>query len=85
VVFLEITKVKKTTYKIFQVAVDFFTFNERYKQIRQKFSDQGFDCFICKRPFKPGEKIGLVVTNKGNKVVCRKCAEKVSKELLENG
>jgi hypothetical protein len=78
---MEITKVKKTTYKILNVVVDLITFDEHYVKMRQKYNYQGFSCFICNKRFELNEKIGLIFTDKGNKAVCRKCAEEVKGEL----
>lgn len=83
---MEITRTKTTTYKITQVAIDFLEFNERFVQLRKNFKYQGFQCFNCRKKFEIGEKISLIFTGKGNKLVCKKCGtdiqEQLNKEVL---
>lgn len=77
----EIVKTKTTTFKVLQVGIDFLTFNESYRRIRSNFKYKGFQCYACDKNFVDGEKISLVITNRGNKVICRSCAKKFSEEL----
>ena len=77
----EITKTRTTTYKITQVAVDFHVFDERWRNIRGEYRYKGFDCFVCHKKFEDGERIGLILSSKGNKVVCQKCATKIEEQL----
>lgn len=77
----QITKTRTTIYTITQVAIDFLTFNEKYRQIRNGLGYKGFECYACNRAFEAGEKISLVFTDKGNKVVCQECALKFKREL----
>lgn len=79
----EIKVVKTTTYHIQGVVIDFMKFDARYRSIRGNMKYKGFSCFSCKRDFVDGEDIGLIMTSKGNKVVCKSCAEKIEEELLE--
>lgn len=77
----EIKKIKRTTYRIYQIGINLFLFNENYRQIRGGAKYKGFSCFSCNRKFEDGEDISLAVTNKGNKTLCIKCAVKFKKEL----
>jgi peptide subunit release factor 1 (eRF1) len=77
----KITKTKTTTYNIIQVAVDFLVFSERFREIRGNMRYKGFECYACNKPFKDGEGISLVITDRGNRVVCRECGMKFKKEL----
>lgn len=78
---MEIIKTKNINYKISQVVLDCFEFNEKFKEIRSSHKYKGFKCFICNKSFEMGEKISLIITNKGNKTVCNYCAEKIKSEL----
>lgn len=78
---LQIIKTKTTVYNVTQVGIDFMEFSERYRQIRGKFKYKGFECYSCNKDFKDGEKISLIITNKGNKTVCRQCGMKFKEEL----
>jgi transcription elongation factor Elf1 len=77
----QIKKTRTTIYTIKQVAMDFFTFNERFREIRQRSENKGFKCYACNKPFKDGEKISLIFTDRGNKMVCHTCGENFKKEL----
>lgn len=77
----QIIKTKTTIYNITQVAVDFLIFGNRFKEIRNKFKYKGFECYSCNKPFKDGEKVSLILTDKGNKTVCHECGQKFKKEL----
>ena len=81
----EIVKMRTTRYVITQVAVDFLTFNERYREIREPMRYQGFECYNCGCLFQDGEKLSLAITSKGNKVVCRACGEMFHAELDQVG
>ncbi len=77
----EIVKTKTTRYEITNVAIDFLTFDENWRRIRKNRKYKGSQCYNCYTAFKDGEKMSLVFTNKGNKIVCRGCGESFKKEL----
>jgi hypothetical protein len=81
----EITKTRTTTttYKITHVIVDFCAFNNAWRRIRGNMRYKGFDCFLCHKKFEDGERMGLMFTIKGNKVVCQKCGTEIEKQLAE--
>lgn len=76
-----ITKVRTTVYNITHVAIDLLTFDEQFREIRNNYRYKGFECYACNRPFKDGEKISLIFTDKGNKTVCHECGTKFKTEL----
>jgi len=78
---LEIVKTRTTKYAIQQIGLDFLIFDENYRRIRQNFKYQGFECYICGKHFTDGDKISLIITNKGNKFVCHDCGIAIQKEL----
>lgn len=80
----EIIKTKTTTYKVIQIGLDFLTFDQSYRRIRSGARYKGFQCYACNKKFVDGEKISLAITDKGNKVLCRSCAEQFNKELEES-
>ena len=82
----EIIKTKTTHYEVLQVRDDILTFDKQFVDIRKKYKYKGFECFNCNKHFIVGERIGLMVTNKGNKTVCNGCAKEFAKKLrLEVG
>lgn len=40
-----------------------------------------FECYVCNKDFKDDDKISLIITDKGNKVVCHGCGVEIKKEL----
>lgn len=77
----EIIKGRTTTYKILQVGIDMFVFDESYRRIRGGAKYKGFQCYACNKKFSDGEKISLAITNKGNKTLCNACATQFESEL----
>jgi peptide subunit release factor 1 (eRF1) len=77
----EIVKTRVTRYIVNQVAIDFLIFSESYRRIRGNFRYKGFECYSCGKHFEDGEKMSLIFTNKGNKVVCHKCGIRFKEEL----
>jgi predicted SprT family Zn-dependent metalloprotease len=82
---LEITKTRTTRYKILHVDVDAFTFDEHWRRIRGESRYKGFECYACDKHFKNGDRMGLIFTDKGNRVVCQECAKEIAKELAKEG
>jgi protein-arginine kinase activator protein McsA len=80
----KITKTKTTVYNISQVGIDMMEFNERYRQIRGNMNYKGFSCYSCNKHFEDGEKISLIITDKGNRTVCHKCGMKFKDELEDD-
>ena len=78
---LIITKTRTTTYNIQQISLDMLTFNESYRRIRGEMKHKMFDCHSCGKDFKDGDKISLIITDRGNEVVCHDCGIEILKEL----
>lgn len=76
-----IDRTRTTTYNIRQARAGMFIFDEDYRRIRGSFRYKGFQCFNCHYRFKNGDKIGLAITDRGNKVLCHQCAKKFESEL----
>ena len=77
----QIVKTRTTTFSITQVAIDFLTFDQKYREIRGGFRYKGFQCYSCGKHFEDGEKLSLALTDKGNKIVCHECGMKFKEEL----
>lgn len=78
---LEIVKTKTTRYSIKQIGLDMFTFDEKFRRIRGEMKYKMFECYACNKGFKDGDKISLIITDKGNKVVCHECGIEIKNEL----
>lgn len=79
---MEIIKTVTSTYVIKDIAVDFFTYSERFRQIRSGAKYKGSSCFNCCHKFNDGDKMSLVLfKNYPNRLVCRKCAENIDETL----
>ena len=81
----EYTHTVRTTYKILQIGIDMLKFDESYRRIRGNMKNKMFNCHKCKKAFQDGDMISLLITNKGNKAACHKCADKFSKEMEGQG
>lgn len=79
----QITKTRTSVYNVLQVAVDFLTFDEKYRKIRGGCKYKGFECYACNKHFQDDEKISLLVTDRGNKTACHKCATNFKSELVK--
>lgn len=82
---LEIVKTRTTTYKIRHIHLDALTFDEKYRRIRRNYSYSGFECYACNKRFKDGDKIAVIFTDKGIKVVCHECGVEIKSELDKQG
>lgn len=76
-----IQKTITKSFNIQQVSTDFCTFDENYRRIRGGARYKGFQCFSCNNKFIDGSRIGLIITNKGNKVVCQSCAIEIKNKM----
>lgn len=81
---LTITKTTTKHYNIQQIGLDMMCFNESYRRIRGKMKNKLFSCHSCGRNFLDGEKISLIITDKGNKMVCHQCGVEIKEELGGN-
>lgn len=77
----EYTHIIRTTYKVQQIGIDMFTFDDVWRRIRGNSRNKMFHCHKCKKAFQDGDKISLLITNKGNKAACHNCANKLKEEM----
>lgn len=74
----EVTKTTTKHYAIQKVAIDMFTYDQSFRDIRSRYGYQASECFACGHHFKDGEKISLaIVSGSTNKVLCHSCGEEV--------
>jgi hypothetical protein len=78
---MAIQKTIVITYIVQDVREDAFIFDEVWRVKRGNKSYKGFECFNCGREFKNNERFGFIVTDKGNKTVCNKCAKEIKEKL----
>ena len=72
----EITRTTVRYYTIQKVAIDMFTYDQSFRDIRSRYKYQASECFDCGHHFKDGEKISLaIVSGTTNKMLCHCCAE----------
>lgn len=56
----------------------FFTYDEKFKSIRDGMRYKANRCFKCEHHFDLNEEIGLCCFNEvGNKVLCKDCSEEL--------
>ncbi len=80
-----IVKTRTTVYRIQQIALDFITYDEVYRRVRSSMRHKMFNCHSCGRHFIDGEKLSLIVTDKGNEVTCHECGVKIKEQLEDKG
>ena len=72
----EITKTTTRHYTILKVALDMFTYDKSFREIRSRHRCQYSECFSCGHHFKDGEKMSLaIVSSTTNKMLCHNCAK----------
>ena len=77
----EIVRTRTTRYVITWVRVDFLVFGA-FRETRERHHMSVCPtCYNCRHPFQDDEMMGLAGTSKGNKLVCRACAETFQAEL----
>lgn len=67
-------KTQTTKYQVQQLGIDMFVYDERFRKAREGSRYKMKSCHKCNKKFNDGEKITLAITNKGNKVLCKSCA-----------
>lgn len=75
--------VKKTVTKYLKLRKDFVLYSKQYVAIRNRVGGTMINCFHCGKKPQQDSTIGLLFTDKGNKMVCCDCAEIIEKELVE--
>jgi hypothetical protein len=77
-----ITKTITTVYKVFDITKNFLVLNENNRQTRPG-AFGAFTCFMCEKPLGTGDRLEIIETDKGQKIVCRQCAEDIKRKLEE--
>jgi hypothetical protein len=72
------TRTRTETFTPLWVKVDFSTYGEEWIGIRANMRYKADNCFKCHKHFQMGDTIGLACfKEKGNKVLCKQCAEEL--------
>jgi hypothetical protein len=79
---ITITKTITTVYKVFDITKNFLVLNENNRQTRPG-AFGAFGCFVCDMPLGTGDKLEVIETDKGQKIVCVQCAEDIKRKLEE--
>lgn len=79
---LRITKVKTTHYDILDIPETPFMSYAKFSDTRSGLRlDVPKTCFRCEKTFdREKDDLFLIFTNKGNRLICRKCHEELIKE-----
>lgn len=78
------SKTSTKVFDVYQVGLDMYTNNEKFRKIRSGAKYKCKSCHVCNHRFEDNEKISLLLMNKdGNKVACHDCAVKIMNELKE--
>ncbi len=76
------TEIKKTKYVIKQARFPMLKVSSVLKTRKERI------CFVCDENFSKQEDLGLMITDKGNKLCCEKCGpvivKMLEKETIEN-
>lgn len=80
---MEKVTVKKTTTNYKSIKIDFLTYDESYVRIRKSVGGKLLICFHCNKIPAMGEAIGLLFTDKGNKITCSKCSQEIEREITK--
>lgn len=82
-----ITKIKRTTYVISDVSqedgivFDFTKFKDIRKRLGLRLGEKENTCLRCNKNFKDGDRLYMVITDKGNYFVCSDCVKKLRREM----
>lgn len=78
---MTITKTRSTHYELRAVFFPFISKYSRYKDAREKYRmSVQKTCFVCHKHFNPELAIGLLFTDRGNKLICKPCIRRVAEE-----
>ena len=82
-----ITKITETHYKISDISpedgivFDFTKFKNTRLTYGLKFGDKEKTCLNCDKPFQDGDRMYMVITDKGNFFVCKDCVAKLRRKM----
>lgn len=79
-----VVKIKCTKTVVYKFSI-IRPFNKFNRQIKANLDKKFYKCFNCNHSFEDNEMmfIGFATETTGNKVFCKKCAEKLSGEKFE--
>lgn len=76
----EFTETKKTVFKPLWIKKEFLPYDDTFREARARMRTKLNKCQKCKRKFEDGEMMALACfAKKGNKPLCRKCADELDK------
>ena len=68
----------KTVFEPLWIKKEFLPYDEVFRAARSRMKEKLNKCQKCKRPFEEGEMMALACfKKKGNKPLCRKCADEL--------
>lgn len=80
-----VTRTKTTEAKVFSVSGNPYSrYTEGWRRIRAEMEVPLDACWLCHKKFEDNEEIYLMITSKGNKVLCTGCAQDMF-EILGDG
>lgn len=79
---ISITKTVTTKYKVSSVSRNFLVLNENNRKTRPG-AFGAFKCFLCDQSLGTGDKLEIIETDKGQKIVCKQCADDIEGKLEE--
>lgn len=82
----EIVKVFKKKYEVQNIGIDFYTYDQSFREIRSRYRYKCDECFMCGHKFEDGEKLSMGnIKGEPNKVFCHSCAMKITTGGSDNG
>lgn len=63
------------TIQFYSVSIDWATMGPKWRSARSGLKSMLDSCFWCRHKFEDGEKMTLGFSTKGNKMLCRNCAD----------
>jgi hypothetical protein len=73
--------IKKTITEYEKLGKNYTIYNDNFIRIRNSVGGSLLICFHCEERPAIGSMIGILFTNKGNKIVCSDCQELLCKEI----
>jgi len=79
-----VTQTKITEAKVFSVSgKPYSRYTKQWRRIRAEMEKKLDACWLCHKNFEDNEAIYLMITSKGNKVLCTDCAKDLLVKLGE--
>lgn len=77
------TTIKKTVTTYLKIRSNFLIYDEKYIRIRKKVGGGLLGCFHCGNKPPMEDKIGLLITDKGNKITCSRYSKEIESEGVQ--